>query len=276
MEAKEKDITAIARQLRAQILRVSYQAKVGHVGSALSIADILAVLYFKILKIDPANPNWLERDRFLLSKGHAAAALYAVLCARGFFSKTELDTFCQNGSRLGVHPEDTSLPGIELATGSLGHGLSHGAGLALAGKQGPCPFRVFAILSDAECNEGSVWEAAMFAHQHKLDNLTAIIDYNKMQALGRTKDILQLEPFLDKWRAFGWEAQELDGHNLSEMEQSLSHLPLRSGKPTVFIAHTLVGKGISFMEDKLEWHYLTMSEKVFKEATREVGFEEAV
>lgn len=266
METTKKDLSFIARELRKEILNISYRAKVGHVGSALSIIDILAVLYFRILKIDPTKPRGPERDRFLLSKGHAAAALYTVLSERGFFSKKELGTFCQDGTRLAVHPEDTSLPGIEYASGSLGHGLSFGAGLALGGKLEKSPFRVFALLSDAECDEGSIWEAAMFASHHRLDNLTALVDYNQSQALGQVSDILNLEPFLDKWKSFGWQAEEIDGHNVKTLEERLSRLPLQKGKPSVFIARTALGKGISFMENKLDWHYLTMSEEQYQKA----------
>lgn len=266
MEKEKIDLASLSRELRKEILNISYRAKVGHVGSALSIIDILAVLYFHILKIDPKNPAWPERDRFLLSKGHAASALYAVLSRCGFFSKEELDTFCQDGTRLAVHPEDTSLPGIEYASGSLGHGLSFGTGLALGGKKDKNPFRVFALLSDAECDEGSVWEAAMFASHHRLDNLTALIDYNQSQALGKVPEILSLEPFRDKWKSFGWQVEEINGHDLSALRERLSHLPLRKGKPSVFIARTALGKGVSFMEDKLDWHYLTMTEAQYQKA----------
>ena len=266
-----QELTQIAQELRKDILRISYDARVGHVGSALSIIDILTVLYWKTLKIDPQRLQDPNRDRFLLSKGHAAAALYVALSRRGFFSEAELGTFCGNGSRLGVHPEDTTLQGVEVATGSLGHGLSVAAGIALAGKLDHAPYRVFTLLSDAECNEGSIWEAALFAPQHQLDNLMVIVDYNQSQALGRTQDVLNLDPLLDKWRSFGWEGIELDGHNLSEMETRLSRLPLSPGKPTVFIARTVLGKGISFMENKLDWHYLTMTEKVYGEALKEIG-----
>ncbi len=270
MESSEKELAPLARKLRADILKISFNGKTGHVGSALSIIDLLTVLYGKILKVDPTQPKWPLRDRFLLSKGHAAAALYAVLCRRGFFSEEELFTFCKNGSRLAVHPEDTRLPGLEFASGSLGHGLAIANGLALAAKQTENPFRVFVLLSDAECNEGSIWEAALFSAQHRLDNLTVMVDYNKMQALGPTEKILRLDPFMDKWRSFGWGAAEVDGHNLQKLEQKFARLPLEKDKPSAFIAHTVLGKGVSFMEGKLDWHYLTMNEGVYQQALQEV------
>ena len=271
MQTQVDDLARIVRQLRHDILNISYQGKVGHIGSAFSIIDILAVLYYKILKIDPSDPFATSRDRFLLSKGHAASALYTVLCRRNFFSQEELLTFCQNGGRLAVHPENTTLPGIEYASGSLGHGLSVASGLALAGKKEKDSFRVFVLTSDAECNEGSTWEAALFAPQHHLDNLVAIVDYNKMQAMGRTEDIIQLEPFSHKWRSFGWEVKEIEGHDLNEMKEWFSKTPLQKGKPTVFIAHTVLGKGISFMENQLSWHYLTMTEDLYKKAIEEIN-----
>ena len=266
METEKIDLNSLSRELRKEILNISYRAKVGHVGSALSIIDILAVLYFRILKIDPKNPQLPGRDRFLLSKGHAAAALYTVLSRRGFFSKEELNTFCQNGTRLAVHPEDTSLPGIEYASGSLGHGLSFGTGLALGGKKEKNPFRVFVLMSDAECDEGSIWETAMFASHHRLDNLTAVIDYNQSQALGNVSEILSLEPFQEKWKSFGWQVEEINGHDLLALEGRLSRLPLQKDKPSVFIARTALGKGVSFMENKLDWHYLTMTEDQYQKA----------
>ncbi len=270
MGLKMNNLKQIARNLRRDILDISYKAQVGHIGSALSIIDILSVLYYKILNIDPADSKNVDRDRFLLSKGHAASALYAVLCRKHFFTETELFTFCQNGGRLAVHPENMSLPGIEYASGSLGHGLAVAGGLALAGKKKHKQYRVFVLLSDAECNEGSIWESALFAAQQKLDNLVVIVDYNKMQAMGRTEDIIQLEPFIDKWKAFGWGTLEIDGHNLSEMEKKLSQIPIQKNRPNAIIAHTTLGKGISFMEDKLNWHYLTMTEEHFKNAIREL------
>ena len=274
MRSKVNNMNQIVRNLRKDILNISYKGQVGHIGSALSIIDILSVLYFKILKINPADPKNEDRDRFLLSKGHAASALYTVLCRKDFFSETELFTFCQNGGRLSVHPENTSLPGIEYASGSLGHGLAVAGGLALAAKKKHKQNRVFVLMSDAECNEGSIWEAAMFAAQQKLDNLVVIVDYNKMQAMGRTGDIIQLEPFVDKWKAFGWGTLEIDGHNLSELEEKLTHLPIKKGKPNAIIAHTVLGKGISFMEDRLNWHYLTMTEEHFKNAMKELELQE--
>ncbi len=232
-----------------------HHAKSSHIGSAFSMADLLAVLYTKILRIDPHHPDWPDRDRFILSKGHACAPLYAVLAERGFFPKAWLDDFYQDGSRLAGHATHSGVPGMEVSTGSLGHGLPIACGMALAAKRDTRTFRVFVLLSDGECDEGSTWEAALFAPHHKLDNLIAVIDYNKIQSLGSVKEVLDLEPFAAKWRAFGWSVHEIDGHNFEDIERALMNVPPDPGKPTCIIAHTVKGKGVSFMEDKLLWHY---------------------
>jgi transketolase len=232
-----------------------YRARSPHLGSAFSMAELLAVLYTRTLRIDPARPDWPERDRFILSKGHACAPLYVALAERGFFPSEWLDNFYQDGSHLAGHATHVGVPGVEVSTGSLGHGLPIACGMALAGKRDGKAYRVFTLLSDGECDEGSVWEAILFAPQHHLDNLIAIVDYNKIQSLGRVKEVLDLEPFATKWNAFGWAVQEIDGHDLEQIEQVLACVPLESGKPTCIIAHTVKGKGVSFMEDSVLWHY---------------------
>jgi transketolase len=258
---------AVAKQIRRIILGQSRRANVGHIGSALSIADILAVLYDDILRLPgPRDP---ERDRFILSKGHAALALYATLALKGWIEHRELDTFCGEGSRLSVHPE-YGVPGVEFATGSLGHGLSFAAGAALAAHLQKSSRRVFVLLSDAECNEGSVWEAALFAAHHRLSNLVAIVDRNGQQALGRTEDILRLEPLAAKWRSFGWETHEVDGHDFAALRTALQPSPETAGQPRVVLARTTFGKGVSFMEGQIKWHYWPMSEPEYLQALAEV------
>jgi transketolase len=245
----------LAKQIRLKTLSMIHRAKSSHLGSAFSMAELLAVLYTKALKIDPARPDWPERDRFILSKGHACAPLYVALAERGFFPAEWLENFYQDGSHLAGHATHVGVPGVEVSTGSLGHGLPIACGMALAGKRDGKAYRVFTLLSDGECDEGSVWEAVMFAPHHHLDNLIAIVDYNKIQSLGKVKEVLDLEPFAAKWNAFGWAVQEIDGHDLEQIEKVLVAVPLESGKPTCIIAHTVKGKGVSFMEDTVLWHY---------------------
>ena len=257
-----------ARKIRQIVLEQSRRANVGHIGSALSVADILAVLYSDILRIKgPGDP---ERDRFILSKGHAALALYAALHLKGWLPAGEINSFCAEGTRLGVHPE-TSLPGVDFATGSLGHGLSIGAGSALAARLQGSGRKVFVLLSDAECNEGSVWEAAMFAAHHRLRGLTAIIDRNGQQALGRTENILSLEPLTDRWQSFGWNVSEVDGHDHVSLKAALDTPGTGDGPPHLVVAQTTFGRGVSYMENQLKWHYWPMSETEFQQALREIG-----
>jgi len=234
------------------------------------MVELLAVLYAKVLRVRPEQPTWPDRDRFILSKGHGCAAYYAVLAETGFFPLAWLDTFYQNGSRLAGHATHNGVPGIEISTGSLGHGLSVATGMALAGKQDAQLWRVFCLLSDGECDEGSNWEPILFAPQHHLDNLIAIVDYNKIQSLGTVKEVMNLEPFVDKWRAFGWAVREIDGHNLGEVEATLTCLPFEPGRPSCIIAHTVKGKGVSFMENKLLWHYRTPQGKEYEAALAEL------
>lgn len=248
-------LRARAAQLRGRIIEMCHAASSAHLGSSLSCADVLTAAYWHVLKVDPAHPADPLRDRFILSKGHAAMAIYATLAMRGFFPEAELATYNQDGGRLAEHPPANQLPGVEAATGSLGHGLPLAAGIALAGRIQGRDYRVFALLSDGENNEGSVWEAAMFAAGQGLENLCAIIDYNKWQATDRSNDVLALAPLADKWRAFGWDAVELDGHDVEGLARVMQKVPNGSGKPVAIIAHTVKGKGVSFMEDDNNWHY---------------------
>ncbi|MHB8754654.1 MAG: transketolase [Candidatus Acidiferrales bacterium] len=265
-----RELPDLARTICADTARMIHRAESSHIGSCFSIADLLAVLYARILRVDPSRPAWPDRDRFILSKGHACAALYAVLVDTGFFPKSWLNTFYQNGSALGGHAMH-SVPGVEASTGSLGHGLSLGCGMALVGKRDLAPFRVFALLSDGECDEGSVWEAVLFAAHHQLENLIAIVDYNKIQSLGRVDEVLDLHPFADKWSAFGWAVQQIDGHSLAEIESALQRIPLKRNRPTCIIAHTVKGKGVRFMENKLLWHYRSPNDEELRAVLDELG-----
>jgi len=247
-----------------------HRARASHVGTCLSVADILGVLYSDVLRFDPAQPAWPDRDRFVLSKGHGGAALYAVLAERGFFPRRWLDDYCANESRLAGHATHHDVPGVEVSTGSLGHGLPLACGMALAGKRDGASYRTFALLSDGECDEGSTWEAALFAPHHGLDNLVAIVDYNKIQSFGSVADVLELAPLADKWRAFRWGVQELDGHDHAALRRTLTALPVEPGRPTMIIAHTIKGKGVSFMEGDLAWHYVPPSDEQLAAALAEL------
>ena len=242
---------ALARRVRRDAIRMVHRVDASHIGTCLSMADLLAVLYGTVLRVDPRDPDMPDRDRFVLSKGHGAAAMYAVLAESGFFPLEELEQYCADGGRLTGHVHHT-VPGVDWSTGGLGHGLSLAIGTALAGRG---TFRSFALLSDGECDEGSIWEAALFAGHHGLDNLTAIVDYNKIQSFGSVKEVLDLEPFADKWRAFGWHVEEIDGHDHAALHTRLAQLPFATGKPSLLLAHTTKGKGVDFMENQLAWHY---------------------
>jgi len=263
--------TELARRIRCHALRMAHHARASHIGSCLSCADVLAVLYHEVLRVDPGRPDWPDRDRFILSKGHAAAALYAVLAERGFFPVSRLSTFGDDGTQLATHVARHGVPGVDFATGSLGHGLSVGAGMALAGQRDGRPTRVFVLLSDGECDEGSTWEAALFAAHHGLDNLVAIVDYNKIQSFGRVSEVLGLEPLADKWQSFGWAVRELDGHEHTHISGALRAVPFTPGRPSVLVAHTIKGKGVSFMEDQLLWHYRSPDDAQLAAALSELG-----
>ncbi len=252
--------------IRRTILEQSKRAHVGHIGSALSIADIIAALYGEILDIsDPDDPG---RDRLILSKGHAALALYAALHGRGWIDDATLATFCGDASLLGVHPEH-DLRGVDFSTGSLGHGLSIAAGAALAARLSGVARRTFAILSDAECDEGSTWEAVMFAAHHRLSSLIVVVDMNGQQALGYTKDVLSLAPLIDRWRAFGWDAVEVEGHDRAALTRAIGGFDTSSGSPHVVLARTTFGRGVSYMEGKIKWHYWPMSDDEYRQALAE-------
>ena len=260
----------LANKIRLHCVKMAQSGKGSHIGSSLSIADILAVLYSDILKIDPSQPSLSSRDRFILSKGHAGAAVYSVLAEKGFFSVEKLKTHYQNGSDLSGHVSHKGVPGVELSTGSLGHGLNVGVGIAKAAKLDKKNYKVFVLLSDGECDEGTIWEAAMFSSHHNLNNLTAIVDYNKLQSLDSVQNTLALEPFCDKWKSFGWTVVEVDGHNHSELNDALSFKNQKNEKPTVLIAHTTKGKGVSFMENSVLWHYRSPQGKEFEDAISEL------
>jgi transketolase len=243
-------------QLRKAIVEtVASSSRRGHIASAFSVVEVLRVLYDEVLRYDPANPKWPGRDRFILSKGHGCLALYVLLAEKGFFPRSELQLFCKSEGILGGHPEHGKVPGVEFSTGSLGHGLPVGVGMAVAAKRDGNPHRVFAVIGDGESNEGSVWEAALSAAKHKLDNLTVLVDYNKQQSYGTTSDVLELEPFADKWRAFGFAVKEVDGHDLNQLRGVLGKLPLAAGKPSAIICHTVKGRGVSFVEKNFSWHH---------------------
>jgi transketolase len=249
------------------ILEQSNRAHVGHIGSALSVADIIAALYDGVLRArEPKDP---ERDRFVLAKGHAMLAVHAALFLKGWLTREELNTYCGDGSMLGVHPE-YGLRGVDFASGSLGQGLPIAAGAALAARLQKSARRAFALLSDGECNEGSVWEAVMFAAHHQLSNLIAIVDLNGQQALGPTDKVLSLRPMPDRWRAFGWDVHEVDGHDVSALQTTIAALDTAAGPPHALIARTTFGKGVSYMEGQVKWHYLPMSVAEYRQAAREV------
>ena len=270
MAQEHSEILKLAQKIRIHATRMIHTAQSSHLGSNLSMAEIMAVLYGKILHISPDEPSAPDRDRLILSKGHAAAGYYAVLAECGFFPIEWLDSFYLNGARLAGHAT-RGVPGIEVSSGALGHGLPMAAGMALAGKRDHASHRIFAVLSDGECDEGSTWEAAMFSAHHHLSNLIAIIDYNKIQALGHTRDVIDLEPFADKWKAFGWAVIEVDGHDIDELETALATIPFEPDRPSCLIAHTVKGKGVSFMEDDLLWHYRNPQGEEYENAMQELG-----
>jgi transketolase len=260
--------TNFSERIRRSIIDESQRAQVGHIGSALSIADIVATLYGDILNIEDSGAA--DRDRFVLSKGHAALALYAALEAAGRLSPEVLSTYCSDGSQLGAHPEHV-LEGVDFSTGSLGQGLSIATGAALAARMQRSKRRVFALLSDAECDEGAVWEAAMFASHNQLSNLVAIVDVNGQQALGYTCDVLDLTPLDARWRSFGWDVHVVDGHDPVEMRMTIEGLDTDAGAPHVLLAQTTFGKGVSYMENQIEWHYWPMDQEHYERALEDLA-----
>lgn len=258
----------LAYRIRKHSLEMVQHAHASHIGGALSCADIIAVLYADVAKYDTANPQWTLRDRIVLSKGHNGIAIYSALAETGFFPTEELASYGDNGSPFSCHVSHKHVPGVELTTGSLGHGVCVACGMALNGKLKKQPYRVFAIIGDGECNEGAVWETAMLAAQHKLDNFTVVIDANGMQAMGNCKEIVNMESMAEKWKAFGWTVLEIDGHNHEQIKEAF--LADNESRPKVIIARTVKGKGVSYMENELLWHYRDPQGDLFNQALAEL------
>ncbi|MEW6368791.1 MAG: transketolase [Acidobacteriota bacterium] len=266
------ELPEIARRLRVSIIENSHRSQTPHLGSCLSCVDILVSLYYRSLRIDPRNPRDPDRDRFILSKGHAAPALFHVLALKGFFPESMLQAYGEDGSVFGAHPPTPEqLPGVEAATGSLGHGLSLGLGMALAARIQRRCHNVYALLSDGECNEGAVWEAAMLAAAQRAERLCVIVDFNGWQATDRSREVMALEPLTSKWRSFGWDACEVDGHDIQSLTDVLGRVPNGTGRPMAVVAHTVKGKGVSFMEDDNNWHYRIPSAEEVSMAKKELG-----
>lgn len=264
-----KKLKKIAIERRMDLLKMIYEAKGGHTGGALSSTDILVALYYEIMNIDPKNPKWEDRDRFVLSKGHSVEGYYAILADLGFFPKEELKTFSQYKSRLIGHP-NVKVPGVEMNTGALGHGLSAAVGMALAGKMDKKSYKVYTLMGDGEQAEGSVWEAAMAAGHYKLDNLIGIIDRNRLQISGNTEDVMSLESLKDKWRSFKWEVIEINGNDMEELVTTFKIIPLVKEKPHLVIANTIKGKGVSFMENVAKWHHGVPNSEQYEQAIQEL------
>ncbi|MGD9054991.1 MAG: transketolase [Desulfobacterales bacterium] len=249
-----EELEKMAVIIRCDIIDMICTAAAGHPGGSLSAADIVTALYFRVMRIDPENPDWPDRDRFILSKGHACPVWYAALAERGYFDKAHLKTLRQMGSILQGHPDMNKTPGIDMTAGSLGHGLPAGLGMALSGKLQQKDYHVFVIIGDGESQEGSIWEASMAAPNFKLDNLTAILDYNHLQNDYSVDDIMPIHPVVDKWQAFGWNVIEIDGHNMAQVVGALEKAKAHKGAPTMIVANTVKGKGVSYMENVCEWH----------------------
>ncbi|TCS83291.1 transketolase [Tepidibacillus fermentans] len=270
-EQTHSSLKKIANTIRQDIVKMVAEANSGHPGGSLSAADIVTYLYFHEMKIDPQNPQDPDRDRFVLSKGHASPVLYAALAEKGFFPKEELMTFRKINSRLQGHPSRKSLPGVEQSTGSLGQGLSSANGMALAGKLDQRDYRVYVMIGDGEIQEGMIWEAAMAAAHYKLDNLTAILDYNHLQIDGSVEDILNPAPVDEKFHAFGWHVIEIDGHDMNQIHDAIQEAKQIKGKPTLIIANTVKGKGVSFMENQVGWHGTAPNKEQLQQALEELG-----
>jgi len=260
-----------AREIRFDVVKMIGEAGSGHPGGSLSAADIMAALYFKIMRHQPQNPKWEDRDRFILSKGHAAPVLYAALAESGYFDRETLWSLRKFGSILQGHPDMRKAPGVEISAGSLGQGLPAANGIALAGKLDEKDYTVYVLIGDGECQEGAIWEAALFASHHRLDNLVVILDYNRLQLGGVIDDILTIEPLADKWKAFGWEVVEIDGHDIRQILEALEKAKNIDEKPTVIIAHTIKGKGVSFMENDADWHGKAPDKEQLEIALKELG-----
>ncbi|WP_026883430.1 transketolase [Clostridium akagii] len=269
MEQKIKDLKLKAKQIRKGVLNMVYVSKAGHIGGSLSSIDILTTLYYNVLNIDAKNIKNPDRDRFVLSKGHIAESLYYILGDKGFFNKEKLRTYSQYGSTLIGHPNSKN-PGVEINTGSLGHGLPVSVGMALAGKRDNKNYRVFTLMGDGEQAEGSVWEGAMSAANYKLDNLVGIIDRNGLQISGTTEEVMALDNLSDKWSSFGWEVVEVDGNDIEKLLTVLNNIPAKKGKPTMIIANTIKGKGISFMENQVKWHHGVLTKEQYDQAVIEL------
>ena len=262
----------LAWLIRRNGLEMSHLSRGSHIGSVFSVAEIIAVLYTSVLRVDPAHPDWPDRDRLILSKGHAGSAVYAALAERGFFPVETLKTHYANGSVLSGHVSHKGVPGVEVSTGSLGHGLGIAAGMALGARMDGSPWRTFAVLGDGECDEGSVWESALQAAQYGLDRLTVIVDYNHMQSLTSVEKTLRLEPFEAKWKDFGWNTKSVDGHSIPALQEAFrwAESQAGSGRPSVILAHTVKGKGVSFMENNILWHYRTPQGEEYEAALKEL------
>ncbi len=265
LELKKK-----AKEIRVEIIKMIYKAQSGHPGGSLSAADIVTALYFEILNIDPNRPNWEERDRFILSKGHACPVWYVCLAEKDFFPKENLAKLRKIGGILQGHPDMCKVPGLDMTTGSLGQGLSAGVGMALGAKTKGLQFKTYVMLGDGEINEGQVWEAAMSANKFKLNNLIAMIDYNNLQLDGQCNEVMPIEPLADKWQSFGWDVKEIDGHNMHEILTVFYDLKKQQENPTIIIAHTIKGKGVSYMENQLNWHGKAPNEEQFQQAMKEL------
>jgi transketolase len=252
---ERSELAALANRVRILTMEMAGRAESGHISPALSMADMLAVLYGKVLNVDPKSPDWPERDRFILGKGHACKGVYAVLAERGFFPVERLEEYGRDGTHIAGHITRGSLPGIEASTGSLGHGLPIAVGMALAAKRDRKSYRVFALLGDGECDEGSIWEAVLCAAHFKLDNLTVLVDHNKIQGMDFVKNACALEPLAPKWSAFGWSTKEVDGHDVGALADILAEIPFEEGHPSCVVAHTTKGKGVSFLENTVAGHY---------------------
>lgn len=268
---KKEFLAEKARQIRVDAVKSVYCAKSGHPGGALSIADILAYLYFEEMNVDPKDPKKADRDRFVLSKGHACPALYAALSEKGFFPKDELWSLRKYGSMLQGHPDMKHIPGVDMSTGSLGQGVSAACGMALSGKISGESYRVYAILGDGEIEEGQVWEAAMFAHHYKLDNLTVFVDFNGLQVDGTVEEVIDPAPIDEKFKAFGWNVVVIDGHDFAEIEKAVENAKMTKGQPTAIIAKTVKGKGVSYMENSVGWHGKAPNDEEYAVAMKELG-----